>query len=392
MNRQAGLRYCAACGVRLAGDNTRAHCAPCERATRTLIAEPPRVLPQFWDHRTMKAALASRHMGRVIRAYRHHPFHGRSLSQDVVGTWMGITQVQVSRIEGGPPIVHLDRLIHWARTLRIPQGHLWFMLPEQAALHHGAASTHPGFVDLGHMAELSVPALHTALSQAIPASVDRVTPRPNHEDLEQRILNAWSARSRTCSHRPLLVLVGGFAGSGKTEFGRFLSGVTGWAHLDKDALTRPLVERLLVSLDGDPNDRQTQLYLRQVRPVEYRCFLSATFNNLDNGVSTILTAPFLQEMPDSSWLQRLGSRCATREIDVAVIWIDTDTESMYTYLQTRDAARDTWKLNHWDDYLESIDLDLRPHCPYFVVDNRHNAALDLADQAQRLAGLVSHHR
>lgn len=391
MSRQPALRYCRSCGARLARDNAGDQCAPCESTTRALIAEPPRVPPQFWDHQTMKAALASRHMGCVIRAYRHHPLHGRTLPQEAVAAWTGITQVQVSRIENGHPIVHLDQLIHWALTLRIPQEHLWFKLPREVDPHQPAAAAQPDSADLGHAGEVSVTALHKALLQAAPAAVDRVTPDPNHEKLEQRVLDAWAVRSRTSDHRPMLVVVGGFAGCGKTEFGRFLSGVTGWTHLDKDALTRPLVESLLTSLDGDPNDRHTELYLRRVRPVEYRCLLSATFNNLDNGVPTILTAPFLQEVPNFSWLQRLGSHCAAREVDMAVIWVDADVEAMYTYLQIRDAARDTWKLNHWDDYLESIDLNLRPSCPHFVVDNRQNAALNLADQAQRLAGLVHYH-
>ncbi|WFE32603.1 hypothetical protein [Micromonospora sp. WMMD975] len=43
--------------------------------------------------------------------------------------WLGITQAQLSRVENGPPIVHLDRLAHWARVLRIPAHTLWFQLP-----------------------------------------------------------------------------------------------------------------------------------------------------------------------------------------------------------------------------------------------------------------------
>ena len=79
----------------------------------------------------MRAAFASRHMGRVIRAYRCHPFHGRRpLPQDMVAGWIGVTQGQLSRIETGPTIMHLDRLMHWARVLRIPSSCLWFTLPE----------------------------------------------------------------------------------------------------------------------------------------------------------------------------------------------------------------------------------------------------------------------
>ncbi|WP_320068639.1 helix-turn-helix transcriptional regulator [Micromonospora sp. RTGN7] len=66
----------------------------------------------------------------MIRAYRCHPYHGRNpLPQSTVAAWLGITQAQLSRIENGSPIVHLDRLTHWAQVLRIPGEHLWFALP-----------------------------------------------------------------------------------------------------------------------------------------------------------------------------------------------------------------------------------------------------------------------
>jgi transcriptional regulator with XRE-family HTH domain len=96
-----------------------------------VFAAAPDVPAEFWDSHAMREALASRHMGRVIRAYRHHPFHGRHPpAQDVVGAWIGVTQGQLSRIENGSTIVHLDRLMHWARVLGIPSSCLWFTLPE----------------------------------------------------------------------------------------------------------------------------------------------------------------------------------------------------------------------------------------------------------------------
>jgi hypothetical protein len=70
-------------------------------------------------------------MGKVIHAYRHHPYHGRrAVSQETVAAWLSITQPQLSRIETGAPIAHLDRLVHCAMVLGIPQRWLWFALPE----------------------------------------------------------------------------------------------------------------------------------------------------------------------------------------------------------------------------------------------------------------------
>jgi hypothetical protein len=124
-------RSCQRCHTRLAHDNTAGFCAPCQAASRDGLAAPLDVPGEFWDHQSIKEAHAARHMGSLIRAYRHHPFHGRHpLPQGVVANWLGISQGQLSRIEHGAPVVHLDRLIYWARMLRVPSSRLWFTLPE----------------------------------------------------------------------------------------------------------------------------------------------------------------------------------------------------------------------------------------------------------------------
>ncbi len=120
------------CGTRLARDNLGPRCGPCERHRRDRPGAPPRVPASFWDDPELRAALAGRHMGRVIRAFRTHPHHGRQhLTQTTASTWAGITQAQLSRIENGPPVLHLDRLTEWARILRIPASLLWFQLSSQ---------------------------------------------------------------------------------------------------------------------------------------------------------------------------------------------------------------------------------------------------------------------
>ena len=124
-------RYCRSCRGRLARDNTSAECASCQKARRDLVLGAPDVPDDFWTTDEMRDALASWHMGRVIAAYRAHPFHARPFSQEIVGAWAGISQVQLSRIEHGPAIKHLDRLVAWAETLRIPEHLLWFKLPGQ---------------------------------------------------------------------------------------------------------------------------------------------------------------------------------------------------------------------------------------------------------------------
>ena len=124
-----GARYCG-CGTRLARDNPSSRCGVCQAKARDLVVQSPEVPAEFWATDRMRDALATWHMGRVIAAYRNHPFHGRPLAQEIVAGWVGITQAQLSRIESGPPVKDLDKLTEWARALRIPASLLWFKLPE----------------------------------------------------------------------------------------------------------------------------------------------------------------------------------------------------------------------------------------------------------------------
>ncbi|HYV30877.1 MAG TPA: hypothetical protein VEO53_07230, partial [Candidatus Binatia bacterium] len=50
--------------------------------------------------------------------------------QGVVAQWLGVTQGQLSRIENGAPVIHLDRLMYWARVFKMPAARLWFTLPD----------------------------------------------------------------------------------------------------------------------------------------------------------------------------------------------------------------------------------------------------------------------
>jgi transcriptional regulator with XRE-family HTH domain len=125
---------CRRCGARLAHDNLEGRCAPCRTADRGRVAQAPEVPHEFWHDEALQEALTARHMGRVIRAYRHHHTQGRHpLAQETVAGWAGLSQAQLSRIENGPSVVHLDRLLQWARVLGIPGEHLWFKLPDDGS-------------------------------------------------------------------------------------------------------------------------------------------------------------------------------------------------------------------------------------------------------------------
>ncbi|WP_461025807.1 AAA family ATPase [Streptomyces sparsus] len=228
--------------------------------------------------------------------------------------------------------------------------------------------------------------------QAVVRALEHLVPTADEgssHSVQQRILGAWRRRHNgSDQHRPSLLLIGGFAGSGKSEFARFISHLTGWPLLDKDPLTRPLVERLLTQLGCDPNDRHSEIYRTEVRPLEYQCLMESILANVECGISTVATAPFISEMADPSWMRRLSNRCAAYQVDVTPIWLECDVDSMREYIAFRSAARDAWKLSNWTQYLEGLDLDLRPAVPHLVVDNRFGSAIAVTDQARYALGVA----
>ncbi len=146
-----------------------------------------------------------------------------------------------------------------------------------------------------------------------------------------------------------------------------------------------MTEALLDSLGADPHDRHSPVYKTHVRPFEYRSLLNAAYENLNCNVSTVASAPFIDEFADSDWLSRVRNHCESKGASLIVIWMRCDAESMFDYLSYRGASRDSWKLAHWDEYLSTIDLDFQPSCPHYLANNNLNAAVSLADQARELA-------
>jgi transcriptional regulator with XRE-family HTH domain len=107
-------RYCR-CGTLLARDNTARLCSLCQSKRQRDHA--PAVPPEFWLTEPMAGALDSGDLGRVLRAYRLHPFHGQPLSQCIVAGWLHVSQATLSRIESGHRRLTVDEIAGFARAL-----------------------------------------------------------------------------------------------------------------------------------------------------------------------------------------------------------------------------------------------------------------------------------
>jgi DNA-binding transcriptional regulator YhcF (GntR family) len=194
-------------------------------------------------------------------------------------------------------------------------------------------------------------------------------------------------RERIRPRTPHAILIGGYAGSGKSELGRILGRETGWAILDKDTLTRPVVEAALEVIGHSPNDRESDEYVNLIRPREYESLMAAAHENVACGSSAILAAPFIREFRDEAWVTRTLASFTSLGAKTTLVWVYCDAESMHMYIRHRGAARDAAKLADWPGYLSAIDVDFRPPQPYTLIDNCASG-LPLQQQAKDLLSAV----
>jgi len=193
---------------------------------------------------------------------------------------------------------------------------------------------------------------------------------------------------RRLAAKPQSFLIGGYAGSGKTELGRILARLTGWPILDKDTTTRPVVETALEVRGLPPYDRESDTYVSVIRPREYEALMDTALENAACGVSSLVTAPFLHEFADPAWIERARTQLEACGVAMSLVWVNSDAPTMQTYLRRRGAARDSAKLADWDGYLSKIDLEFRPPVDHFMVYNS-TSSQPLHKQAEQLLATVS---
>ena len=152
-----------------------------------------------------------------------------------------------------------------------------------------------------------------------------------------------------------LIFICGHAGTGKTTLAKRLIGplmnTTGepFCLLDKDTLYGAYSAAAIGALTGDPNDRDSPLFLQHFRDPEYRSLFDTCAENLELGISAIAVAPLSREVRerklfDHAWLG------VPQDSKISVVWVTTEEETARARILARGDPNDTYKLAHWDEY------------------------------------------
>ncbi|VVE26492.1 ATPase [Pandoraea cepalis] len=152
-----------------------------------------------------------------------------------------------------------------------------------------------------------------------------------------------------------LIFFCGHAGAGKTTLAKRLIGPLiarsgeAFCLLDKDTLYGAYSASVMGALTGNPNDRDSPVYLQTLRDPEYAGLLDTARENLRLGVNVLVVGPFSRELREGRLFDRawLG---VDDDVGVHVVWVELGEADAKARIVSRGNPNDAYKLAHWDDY------------------------------------------
>lgn len=154
-----------------------------------------------------------------------------------------------------------------------------------------------------------------------------------------------------------LILVASPPASGKTYVARQLAKTLKHVvYLDKDTLIS--LSRQIFKAAGQPYDRSSEFFQKNVRDYEYETILNLATEALRYEDTVIVNAPFTKEVRNPHYIRSLRKNLGRKNIRLCVVWVVTDPEVCHQRMLHRNSSRDTWKLDHWEEYMASCDFSV----------------------------------
>lgn len=189
-----------------------------------------------------------------------------------------------------------------------------------------------------------------------------------------------------------LIFFCGHAGTGKTSTARRIlqllrtETTESYAFLDKDTLYGNYSCAVMGLLTGDPNDRDSPVYLDNLRQPEYDGLLDTAREQLQFGTHTFVIGPLSREVRDKRLFSRefLG---VSDTVEIRVVWVHIAEELARQRIEARADARDAYKLKHWEEYRQRRFYPEPAEYPELIYfDNTAPTAVDWIALTHRLMG------
>ncbi len=154
-----------------------------------------------------------------------------------------------------------------------------------------------------------------------------------------------------------LILVTSPPACGKTFISKQLSKTLKHVvYLDKDTLIGLSKQIFIVA--GQPYNRSSKFFEDNIRDYEYETIVALALEALEYDDIVLINAPFTEEIRDVNYINNLKDRLIEKGTRLVVVWVETSVEVCRQRMIARNSDRDTWKLEHWAEYIASCDFSI----------------------------------
>jgi predicted kinase len=173
-------------------------------------------------------------------------------------------------------------------------------------------------------------------------------------------------RKRQPPH-PLLILIVGVAGSGKTTLARGVARRVSAVYLDNNYIADAFF----------PDTRNGRAYTK-LRPRFYRALYTIAEENLKLGNSVLLDVPHVKEMQNAEWRRFIRHTVARTNAELKILRCLCSEEVLRSRLESRGEPRDRWKLKNWNRFLTQEPIRVEIPFPHIEIDTEHDLSRNIA--------------
>lgn len=166
-----------------------------------------------------------------------------------------------------------------------------------------------------------------------------------------------------------LILVTSPPASGKTYISKQLAKeLKHVVYLDKDTLI--VLSHQIFKVAHQEVNRSSDFFEENIRDYEYQATLALAMEALEYDDIVLINAPFTREIRDVNYISNLKQQLAEKQARLTVVWVITDVDVVKQRMIARHSPRDTWKLQHWDEYIKGVNFDIPENLddPYVIDD------------------------
>ena len=127
-------------------------------------------------------------------------------------------------------------------------------------------------------------------------------------------------------------------------------------YLDKDTLIG--LSKQIFQVAGQPYDRSSEFFEKNIRDYEYETVVALAMEALDYDDIVLINAPFTEEIRDMNYINNLKAALKEKNARLVVVWVETSIEVCNQRMIARNSDRDTWKLAHWDEYIAGCNFNI----------------------------------